>query len=117
MNNDSFFSIDRLVEFGMSLAVARQMVKTMNDAIGNMHVPGAMNPMQSPAQAVYYAMIDGKQAGPFSETELSRLIIEKKVVKETYIWKPGLTKWEIAEQLPEILKLVALSPPAFPKNS
>jgi hypothetical protein len=27
MNEDSFFSINRLVEFGMGLAVAQQMVK------------------------------------------------------------------------------------------
>jgi hypothetical protein len=117
MNNDSFFSTDRLVEFGMSLAVAQQMAKTMNETIINMYVPGAMNSMQSPAQSVYYAMIDGKQAGPFSESELSRLISEKKIVKETYIWKPGLAKWEIAEQLPEVLKLVALSPPPFSQNN
>jgi hypothetical protein len=51
--------------------------------------------------------------GPFSEQELSRLIADKKIVKETYIWKPGMPKWEIAEKLPEILKLVALAPPPF----
>ena len=116
MNNDSFFSIDRLVEFGMSLAVAQQMVKTMNETMQKMHVPGAMNPMQPPQQQFYYAMIDGKQAGPFSEQELSRLIAEKKVVKETYIWKPSMPNWEIAERLPEVLKLVALTPPEFNLN-
>jgi hypothetical protein len=116
MNDDSFFSINRLVEFGMSLAVAQQMVQTINNAMTNMHVPGAMNPIQSSPQQFYYAMIEGNQAGPFSEQELSRLISEKKVVKETYIWKPGLVKWEIAEKLPEVLKLVALSPPPFQNN-
>jgi len=116
MNDDSFFSINRLVEFGMSLAVAQQMVQTMNNAMTHMHVPGSMNPMQTAAPQFYYAMIEGKQAGPFSEQELSRLITEKKVVKETYIWKPGLVKWEIAEKLPEVLKLVALSPPPFQQN-
>ncbi|MDR2650800.1 MAG: DUF4339 domain-containing protein [Prevotellaceae bacterium] len=110
MNNDSFFSTDRLIEFGMGLAVAQQMVQTMNHAINNMQVPGTMNPIQ---QQIYYAIIEGKQAGPFSEAELSRLIAEKKITKETYIWKPGLVKWEIAEKLPEILKLVALLPPPF----
>ncbi len=113
MNEDSFFSINRLVEFGMSLAIAQQMVKTMNDAMSNMHIPGSMNPMQSTPQQFYYAIIEGKQAGPFSEQELSRLISEKKVFKETYVWKPGMPKWEIAEKLPEIIKLVALSPPPF----
>ena len=113
MNDDNFFSINRLVDFGMSMAVAQQMVKTMNSAITNMHVPGTMNPMQTVSPQFYYIIIEGNQAGPFSEQELSRLIAEKKIVKETYIWKPGLPKWVIAEKLPEILKLVALAPPPF----
>jgi hypothetical protein len=116
MNDDSFFSIDRLVEFGMSIAIAQQMVQTMNSAMTTMHVPGSMNPMQTIAPQFYYAMIEGNQAGPFSEQELSRLITQKKIVKETYIWKPGLSKWEIAEKLPEILKMVALAPPPFQQN-
>ncbi|MDI1317763.1 DUF4339 domain-containing protein [Flavobacterium sp.] len=113
MNDDNFFSINRLVEFGMGLAVAQQMVKTMNSAMTNMHIPGSMNPMQIPAPQFYYAIIEGNQAGPFSEQELSRLIADKIIVKETFIWKPSLPKWEIAEKLPEILKLVALAPPPF----
>jgi hypothetical protein len=116
MNEDSFFSIDRLVEFGMSMAVAQQMIQTMNNAMSNMNVPGAMNTMQTPTQQFYYAMINGSQAGPFSDQELSRLITDKKISKETYMWKPGLSKWEIAEKLPEVLKLVALSPPPFNQN-
>ncbi len=113
MNNESFFSINRLLEFGMSLTIAQQMVQTMNSALTNMHVPGTMNSIQPVQQQFYYVMIKGKQAGPFSEQQLSRLIAEKKIIKETYIWKPGLPKWEIAEKLPEILKLVALAPPPF----
>jgi hypothetical protein len=42
MNEDSFFSMDRLVEFGMGMVIAQQMVKTMNQSITNMHIPGAM---------------------------------------------------------------------------
>lgn len=116
MNDDSFFSINRLVEFGMSMSVAQQMVKTMNNAIIDIRIPGSMNPIQSDQQQFYFAMIDGKAAGPFSEQELSRLIFEKKVFKETYIWKPGLSNWQLAEKLPEVLKLVALSPPPFQQN-
>jgi hypothetical protein len=116
MNDDSFFSINRLVEFGMGVSVAQQMVNTMNSTMMTMHVPGSMNPMQTGAPQFYYAILAGNQTGPFSEQELSRLIAEKKIVKETYIWKPGLPKWEIAEKLPEILKLVALAPPPFQQN-
>jgi hypothetical protein len=75
-----------------------------------------MRPIQSNTQEFFYAIIDGKQSGPYSEQELSRLITDKKIVKETYIWKPGMVKWDIAENIPEVLKLVALSPPPFSTN-
>ena len=108
----SFYSIDRLVEFGMGMAMAQQMVQTMNQTMQNMRVPGAGNPMPQPVR-VYYAVLDGKQAGPFSETELARLINDKKLSKETYIWHPGLAAWKTAENIPEILRLVALTPPTI----
>ena len=116
MNDNSFFSIDRLVEFGMGMAVAQQMLKTMNESITNMHIPGAMNSMEKPKEMFFYAMIEDNQTGPFSEQELARLIAEKKVSKETYIWMPSLPNWKMAEQVPEVLKLVALTPPPFQQN-
>ena len=117
MGENNFYSIDRLVEFGMSMAIAQQMVKSMNDMMVNMHIPGAMNPMRPnmppPISQIFYAMIDGKQAGPFSETEIARLIAEKKLVKETYVWMPGMKDWQLVENTPPILRLVALTPPEF----
>ena len=96
----------------MGIAVAQQMVKTMNEAIDNMRIPGAMNPLTPPPQ-FYYAIIEGNTAGPFSMQELARLIIAKKVSAKTHLWKPGMPQWETAEKLPEILRLVALTPPPF----
>jgi hypothetical protein len=116
MNEDNFYSINRLVEFGIGLTVAQQMVKTMNEAMNNMQVPGAMNQVHPLPQSIYYVVIDNQQMGPFSEQDLSRLICEKKITKETYVWKPGMIKWEIAEKLPEVLKWVALSPPPIQQN-
>ena len=97
----------------MGIAVAQQMVKTMNAAIDNMQIPGAGNPLRPSASQFYYAIIEGNTAGPFSTQELTRLIIDKKISRETYLWKPGMPQWETAEKLPEILKLVALTPPPF----
>ena len=117
IDDNNFFATDRLVEFGMSIVVAQQMVKTMNEAMANMQVPGAMAPSQKTTYQSYYVMIGDKQARPFSEQELTRLIAEKKVFKESYVWRPGLTRWEMAETLPDVLKLVALTPPQFHKNN
>ena len=114
MNNDNYFSIDRLVEFGLGMAVAQQMVKSMNHALANTVIPGAMNPMGAQRfPNTYFVIIDGKQAGPFSAAELSRLIAEGKVGKTSYVWTPGMSKWDQAENVAEVLKIVALTPPPF----
>jgi hypothetical protein len=115
MNENSFYSVDRLLEFGMSMAIAQQMVKSMNDMMANMHIPGSMNlrPFEQGNPNIFYAVIDGKQEGPFSETEFSRLIAGKKVVKETYVWKPGMIDWQLAEKIPSVLQIAAITPPAF----
>lgn len=113
--DNGFYSMDRLIEFGMSMAVANQMVNSMNQAIKQMDVPGAgRSNSVTTCEAIYYAVIDGKQTGPYSKTEISRLVNEKKIGKETYVWKPGMEKWELAQNLDEILRLVALSPPPMP---
>jgi hypothetical protein len=121
MNEYSFYSVDRLLEFGMSMAIAQQMVKSMNDMMANMHIPGFMNfsrpSEQNNPNNIFYAIIDGKQEGPFSETEFARLITNKKVVKETYVWKPGMTNWQLAEKIPSVLQIVAVTPPKFDEKS
>ena len=85
MNDNDFFSIDKLVEFGMSMAVANQMVQSMNQTLKQMDVPGKNTEIQKKPDELYYVVIDGKQSGSYSLTELSRLITEKKVTKSSYI--------------------------------
>ena len=65
-------------------------------------------------EPIYFALIDGKQTGPYCETELARLINDKKLTKETYIWYTGISEWTKAENIPTILRLVALVPPPLP---
>ena len=113
MNDDNFYSINRLVEFGLGLAVAQQMVGSMNNAMRNTFIPGPQNAPVSVPIKIYYVMLEGKQAGPFDESELSRIIANGKVTKDTYVWKPGMAKWEMAENVSDVLRLVALSPPPF----
>lgn len=118
MDESGFYSIDRLVEFGLTLSVATQMANSMNASLQAMQIPGARNPMQPNVLAedrpLFYVVLDGKSVGPLATSELSRLIAEKRVTKETYVWKPGMPDWQLAENVPEVLKLVALTPPPVP---
>ena len=111
MDNQSFFSIDRLVEFGLGMGIAQQMVGMMNQYMNQMYVPGSIQSMPKPLPHIYYVAIDGQQTGPLNDSELSQLISQKKVNKDTLAWVPGMMEWKPIEQIPAILKVVALTPP------
>lgn len=111
MDDQSFFSVDRLVEFGLGMGIAQQMVGMMNQYMQSMYVPGSIQSMPNAMLNTYYVALDGQQVGPLSESELSKLISLKKVNKDTLAWMPGMLEWKTIEQIPAILKIVALTPP------
>ncbi len=92
------------------------MVKTMNQAMVNMYIPGVMNNPHPNSKQLFYVILDEKQLGPLSEQDLSRLIADGRIVKETYIWMPGMEKWDIAKNVSDVLRLVALTPPPFKRK-
>jgi len=114
MDENNFYSIDRLVEFGLGLVVAQQMVRTMNDSIQNMVVPGSFAMQQQNRPVLFYAVVEGGQVGPLSESEVAALIQQKRIVNGTYMWKPGMPAWTLAGKIPEVVRLAALTPPPPP---
>lgn len=112
MDSNDFFSLDRLLEFGLGMGMAQQMINTMNQSMKSMYIPGSIQSMpQQPLASIYYVAIDGQQTGPLRESELMELIRDKKVSKDTLAWMPGMATWLPIEKVPAILKLIALTPP------
>lgn len=116
MNDNSFFSIDRLVEFGLGMSMAQQMVQTMNQSMQQMHVPGSIQTMPTPQIQPFYVAVDGQSVGPLTEGDFTRLVVNKQVTKDTLVWMPGMLGWKPIEQVPSILKIIALAPPPIPIN-
>ena len=120
MEENNLYSIDHLVEFGLSLAVATQMANSMNAALGQMQTPGVDGPMYpaamlpQPAPSIYYVALDGESLGPLGLVDLARFASEGRVCRESYVWRPGLASWQLAETLPEVLQVVAIVPPPLP---
>lgn len=114
MNDNNFFSADRLVEFGMGMAMAQQMVKMMNQSMQQMYVPGSIQSMPQPRPQqpnIIYVGIDGKQVGPLSDNEIINLVNNRTINKDTLAWMPGMPAWKPIEQVPEILRIIAITPP------
>lgn len=121
-----FSSLDKLMEFGLGLGIATQMMNTMNTTIARTAMPGvAINPGVYPAadlrngqcenaqeavpQPEYYIVHDEKVAGPFSEHQLDELIRKGIVGKKTFCWMPGQPQWNLAENIPQVNKLLLLN--------
>lgn len=111
MDNNDFFSLDRLLEFGLGMGMAQQMINMMNQSMKSMYIPGSIQSMPQPVTNIYYVAIDGQQNGPLRESELMELIRNKKVTKDSLAWTPGMSSWMPIEKVPAILKLIALTPP------
>ena len=108
---NSFSTIDHLVEFGMGIAIAQQMVNTMNHCIGNMQIPGAGNALnQGNTNSKYHILVNNAVAGGFSEEELATLARAKSLTPETMVWKPGMSGWMQAKNVPEVQKIILLNP-------
>lgn len=115
MDNNSFYSVDRLVEFGMGMAMAQQMVNMMNQTMQTMQVPGPMASMPQAQPLRLYVGLDGQPVGPLSENEFAQLLAQRRVNKDTLVWMPGMLAWQPVEQVPNVLKLVAITPPPLPE--
>ena len=115
MDDSNFFSMDKLVEFGMGLAVAKQMAASMNASLTQMSIPGAGKVQNHNDDKAYFVAVDGKAEGPYSLTEMARQVSLGRIHKETYVWRIGMTNWDLAENVDGLLRLIALTPPPIPE--
>lgn len=115
MNDNNFYSVDRLVEFGLGMAMAQQMVQMMNQTMQQMYVPGSIQSMPKQQERTFYVAVDGQSVGPLAESDIVKLVTDMKVTKDTLAWMPGMPGWQPIEQIPTILKIIALTPPPIPE--
>lgn len=114
MDDQSCYYIDRLVDFGLGMGVANQMVGMMNQYVRTMDIPGSIQQLQRTVAPIYYVAIDRQPIGPLNDGEMASLIAQRKVTKDTLAWMPGMMGWQPIEKVPAILKIVALAPPPLP---
>lgn len=98
----------------MSLAVAQQMMQTMNHALSNMQTPLLKDTnMSSTVPKHFFALVNDIPQGPFTESELTGHIMSGRVLKDTMVWLQGMRSWMPADQVTDVNKLFALVPPSI----
>ena len=112
MNDNNFSTLDRLMEFGLGMGMAQQMVNMMNQTMQSMRIPNSSQPVPQ-KETEWFVASQNKATGPYSESEIKSLVLEKRVTKDTLVWCVGMSEWQQVENTPQILRLIVQLPPSL----
>ena len=93
---------DKVVEFGMGMAMVQQIPQMMNAATAHTNQPA---PPPIPQAAAYFLAIDGKQYGPFTVEQLRPFVPTGQITAQTLVWCQGMSAWAPANSRPDIAVL------------
>lgn len=97
----------------MGGAVGGNMAGMMSNMMQGVSHP---QPPTPPAAAVtqYFVSEEGAQTGPFTQTQLRQMILNRQISSATYIWKQGMAAWATAAEIPELADAFGCLPPPPP---
>lgn len=107
---NSFSTIDHLVEFGDGNRHCTTNGK--HDESLYWQYAGTRSRQHAyirQAYPQYHILANNAVAGAFSEEELNTLAKAKTLTSETMVWKPGMSGWMQAKNVPEIQKIILLN--------
>jgi hypothetical protein len=93
---------DKVVEFGMGMAMCQQIPQMMNAANQSAGQPA---PPPVPKATAYFLAIDGKQYGPYTVDQLRPFVPTGQINAQTLVWCQGMSSWETAASRLELAPL------------
>jgi membrane protease subunit (stomatin/prohibitin family) len=71
-------------------------------------------PPPIPGTVQYFLAINGKQEGPFTINDISKMVATAAITKDTLAWKKGMQNWLAVAAVPELSDLLGNAPPPLP---
>lgn len=103
---------------GMGQAFAGMMGQQMQAAqpVQGVAPQGAAAPPPMPgaSNVVYWAGINGQQAGPFDLATIARMVSSGQISQQTLVWTAGMPNWAPASSVGAVSGFFAIVPPPMP---
>ncbi len=99
---------------GVGFGMGNMMANTMGQSMNQMQQQAAPTPPPIPQAVQYFAVVGGKQAGPFNEQQLAQMAQSGSLLRDTLVWKAGMASWLAAGQVPEMTNIFGATPPPVP---
>lgn len=109
-----------VIGLGAGVAIGQQLAGQLAQQPGSpapaaAAPPGPAVPPPLPGSfAPVHVAIDGAQAGPFGQNEVTAQIAAGRITRDSLVWRPGLAAWTPAAQVPDVAALFAAVPPPLP---
>lgn len=112
MGHDQDFSaLERLTELGFGLAIAQQMVSTMNHVMAQSTLSGTVRASNAQDQQAFYVVENGAVGGPWSRAQLQAAVLSGRLQRDSYAWTPGMSQWG---RLGDMTHFAGAAPPPPP---
>ena len=101
------------IGMGMGFAMAKQMADSMNQNNQQSNNNNSAPP-PLPGLSPYHVAVGGTQQGPFNTDTLKQMVQQGSLTKDSLVWKPGMSAWTKAGDVPELKIVLDSAPPPLP---
>jgi len=101
-----------MIGMGAGIAMGQNMADALSSKSSSVN-KNTPPPLPEINEVTYYAVVNGEQEGPYDIRTIQLFIREKKIHRETLVWKEGLENWVEADTILE--KHFNATPPPLPK--
>jgi membrane protease subunit (stomatin/prohibitin family) len=91
------------------MAIGNVMGNQMGGMMNNMGKQPTNTP--PPPTTLYHIALNGQQSGPFTIEQLKQFVSVTQFTKLHHVWKDGMSGWELADKIDELLPLFGSIPP------
>lgn len=90
-------------------------VGKVGNMFGQYSMGYAPSMLEDVPQVQYMVAINGQQIGPCDWNKLQQMVQQGLLTHNTYVWKQGMTNWELAANVRDMQALFASHPPQMPR--
>ena len=115
-NSTGFNPASMMASMAVGSVVGQNIAGTMNGIMSNINQPPIEQTPPPIPTSKYYVAVDGQSTGPFDIKTLKRMADSGEFVKESLVWKKGMSDWVRADSIDELKELFLTVPP-IPMNT
>jgi hypothetical protein len=111
--NVGFNPVSMMAGMALGGAVGQNVVGIMNNAMSSNQLGVTPPPVPT---TVYYVAVNGNATGPYEIETLTQMVLTGRVVRDSLVWKQGMTEWKKAAEVKELSTIFTKVIPPIPNE-